>query len=349
MDSAADKQTRISDAFASVLRSGRTEFNNQFAEARRLYPDLAGEAFSEFLRTDVDRLIRAIEQARPDRVAEVVMSAYEAGLELVGQRLAGPGSRSRLIEEGWRRVLLAVPQVVAMSPARIIGGVSNALHHLATTPGARPDQWIADLERLGPQCGDVEMLLRLGQVAGWKAGLAHFRAGAIAAADGLSGSLALAAVGAPSASEWPEIRKHLLADPWFDPAVFAAAGNGQASSVRVMAQAGAFRGFGGFFVEPPRVAAAGEHFLVRSGEECWFLTADLFGATFHRASPAEFATAVPRTRLPPGLKINDTKLVWKNERFEIPSMGKITSAAANATTLALTSELTHSVVLIAFN
>jgi hypothetical protein len=116
-----------------------------------------------------------------------------------------------------------------------------------------------------------------------------------------------------------------------------------------MAQAGAFRGFGGLFVEPPRVALAKDHFLVRSGPECWLLTADVFGATFHRSSPAEFEAAVKQSSLPPGLKVKDSKLTWQKERFEIASLGKVTSVAANATTLALTSELTHTVVLVAFN
>ena len=114
-----------------------------------------------------------------------------------------------------------------------------------------------------------------------------------------------------------------------------------------MTQTGAFRGFGGVFIEPPRVALAVEHFLVRSGEESWLLTADIFGATFHRTSLTDFESAVQHTKLPAGLRVADSKVVWEDERFEIPSLGKFTSSAANATTLALTSELTHSVVLIA--
>src|SRR5262249_29609935 len=147
--------------------------------------------------------------------------------------------------------------------------------------------------------------------------------------------------------DWAEIRKRLLADPWYNPSAAASAGNGQASRVQVMARAGAFRGFGGVFVEPPRVASAGEHFLVRSGEGSWLLTADVFGATFHRSNLAEFESAEKTTKLPAGLRVSDSKLSWKDERFEIGGLGKFTSSAANDTTLALTSELTHSVILVA--
>jgi len=162
----------------------------------------------------------------------------------------------------------------------------------------------------------------------------------------LPASLALAAVGVAANGNWPEIRMRLLADPWYDPSA-ATAGNGQASRVQVIAQAGAFRGFGGVFVEPPRVASTGEHFLVRSGEESWLLTADVFGATFHRSNLAEFESAEKATKLPASLRVSDSKLSWKDERFEIGGLGKFTSSAANDTTLALTSELTHSVILVA--
>jgi hypothetical protein len=338
----------LSEAFASVLRSGRAEFNAQFAEAKRSHPDLDGAAFAEFLSTEAERLVRAAGQVQPERVTEVAMASYEAGLELVAQKLAGPGARHPWIGEGWQRVLPAVAQLVAASPHRILGAVSNALHNLATTPGARPEEWLNALERLGPECKDLDALLRLGQVAAWKAGLAHFRSSAIAAADALPQPLALAAVGAPGSGDWPEIRTRLLADPWFDPAA-PPADETRARRLRVTTQAGAFRGFGGLFQEPPRVAATGDHFLVRSSEECWLLTADLFGATFHRSSLAEFESAVSHTKLPAGLRVADSKVTWGSERFEIASLGKFTSAAANATTLALTSELTHVVVLLALS
>ncbi len=336
----------LSEAFASVLRSGRAEFNAQFAEARRAHPDLDGAAFAAFLGTEADGLVRAVGQVHPERVAEVAMVAYEAGLELVGQKLVGPGARHPWVGEGWRRVLPALAPLVAVAPDRIVGAVSNALHNLATTPGARPEEWLTALERLGPECKDPDTVLCLGQVAGWKAGLAHFRSSAIAAADALPDSLALAAVGAPASGDWSEIRKRLLTDPWCDPAAPPAAET-PTKRLRVLAQAGAFRGFGGFFLEPPRVAVAGDHFLVRSGQECWLLTADRFGATFHRSSVAEFESALHHTKLPAGLRVADSKVAWGDERFEIASLGKFTSAAANATTLALTSDLTHAVVLLA--
>jgi hypothetical protein len=332
----------VSAALASILRSGRADFNARFVVERRIHPDLEAGAFVEFLGTAVDDLVQAVEKARADRLGEVTMAAYDTALELVGLKLAGPGSRLASVEEGWRRVLPKAAALVATAPGRVIPAVCNAVHQLASTPGARPAQWIETMEKIGQDCADADAFLKLGQVSAWRAGLAHFRQGAIATADALPEALALAALGAKSGSSWADVREQLLANPWFDPAN-AAKGS---STMRVVARAGSFRGFGGLFVEPPLVASSGDHFLVRSGSECWLLTADVFGATFHRASVTEFEAAGER-RLPSGLQVSGSRVVLNGDRFELPDLGDFASAAANATTLALTSRLTHSIVLMA--
>jgi hypothetical protein len=109
----------------------------------------------------------------------------------------------------------------------------------------------------------------------------------------------------------------------------------------MVAQAGSFRGFGGLFVEPPLVVSSGEHFLARSNGDCWLLTADVFGATFHRASMQEFEAG--ERRLPSGLQVKGSRVAFNGDRLEFPALGDFTSATANATTVALTSRLSHSI------
>jgi hypothetical protein len=224
---------------------------------------------------------------------------------------------------------------VADAPERVLAALGNALHQIATTPGARPAEWTAAMAALAPRCADVGTFLALGQVAAWRAGMAHFRAGALAAADTLPPVLALAAVGS-SGNDWAAVRARLAADPWFDP------GGSSSPGLRIVARAGAFRGFGGLFVEPP----AGDHFLVRSGEECWLLTADAFGATFHRATEVERANPHP-SAVPAGVTARGAAVEVEGRRLEVPELGEITGVAANGTTLALTSPWTHAIVLVA--
>ena len=324
----------VDEPFARVLRATRDELNARFAEARQRYPSLAGDELLNFLTEVVNPLVSAVAAACPDRSDAMALVAYEVALELVGQRLVGSLARGSAIDATWRRVLPAAARFVAAEPSRMLASLTNAAHQLEATPGARVGAWIDDLIRLAPECTTVEELLRVGQIAAWRAGMAHFRQGAIAAAASLPQPLALSAVGASHDREWAEIEAGLLASEWFDPARSEARASTTATSLRTVATVGAFRGFGGVFGVPPRVTHAAGNFHVSSGDECWILTADLFGATFHRVAPGEARLPRPLETPPSGVRLPD-------------GPGIVTSVASSATTLAVTRSLTHRVILIA--
>ncbi|HEY2376117.1 MAG TPA: hypothetical protein VGH98_09100 [Gemmatimonadaceae bacterium] len=323
----------VSEQFARVLRSSRDELNARFVAARQQYPALAGDAFMAFLTSVVEPLICAVAAACPDRSDAVAFAAYDVALELVGQRIAG--ARGAAIDTIWRRVLPATARIVAMEPSRVLASLSNAAHQLEGTPGANVGGWVDNMSRLAPECSSVDELLRVGQVAAWRAGMSHFRRGAIGAAAALPEPLALAAVGASASCRWPAIEAGLLGSEWFDPSRpddRRVSGNGDL--LRAIATVGAFRGFGGVFVDPPRVTYGAGHFHVSSGDETWLLTADLYGATLHRVGPNDVQLPKPLASLPRGVRVPE-------------GPGTVTSAAFSETTLAVTWSLTHQVTLLA--
>lgn len=334
----------ISDILASVLRSGRSDFNARFSAARQLFPGLDSAAFTVVLQDLVDPAVCAVAAIDPDSAAETASAAYDVALEIAGQNLAGTGVHSMVITEGWRRLLPAAARHLAEEPRRILSAVSNALYHLATTPGSRPDLWIHDLSRLVEECAGVDQFLTLGKVAAWRAGLAHYRTQALALLDKLPEKLALALLESPATHSWIEIRTRLGRDPWFDP---AKPDEGQGERLRPVLRCGAFRGFGGLFIEPPRVSINNDTFLVQSGHECWMLTADCFGATFHHCDPALFILSSGHNMLPPEMQISGSSIRMNGYALDFGLMGEISSAAATAETLALTSSLTHTVTLVA--
>jgi len=327
----------VHPAFAALLRGEREVYNEKFAEARRRRPDLDGRAFLEFLRGPAAAVITCAAERDPARAREVAHAACDAALALVGEKLAGPGGRHAAIDEAWLRLLPAVIGLVADQPARVIGSLSNAVFHLATTPGARPREWIDLMIGAAPALASVADLLEAGQVAAWRAGLAHLRPAALAAGDALPAQVSAALVGAPR-QEWQALRARLGRDLWWDPASDAAAA--RPSVARIV---GGFRGFGGLFVAPPRVAAVGGQLAVTSAGECWWLVADAFGATFHRADPAALAGAARQ----PELRVGPGGVALGAVALPLPAIGAVTSAAAVPGTVAVTGTLTHAVTLVA--
>ena len=317
----------------------------RFAETRHRLPMLDPGPFGDFLRQCVDPVIQEVHAVSADRVDAVAQAAYDVALELIGQRVAGSGSRGSAIEAVWQRVLVGAASAVAAEPERVLGSLTNAAYQIAATPNARPELWIADVERLAPKCASVDELLRLGQVVAWRAGLAHFREGAIAAAAALPEALALAAVRASTSASWREVEAGLRGSEWFDA---SEADRRSLASPRVMSMVGAFRGFGGPFTVPPRVTYDAGHFRLTSGEETWLLIADLHGATFHRLSTDEPRGPPSTLALPRGLRLDDKgTLTTSMGAVRLNGPGTVTSAAASSTTLAVTWTLTHQVMLVA--
>ncbi len=316
---------------SDLLRAHRSHFNQRYAAARQRWPHLDPADFSLFLRDQFSPLIHAIATIAPDHATGPAHAAYDLGLQLVAEKLAGPSARDPLINSLWAATLPLIAPLIARDAHRLIGGLCNLAHHVASTPDSRRDFWLSRLGSLGPRATSVEQLILIAQLLAWRSGLAHVRRSALESSSALPASLALAALDAPPHSSWPETQSNHLQNPWYgynpDFQLILPA----SASRRI----GAFRGLGGCFVSPPLVSTSGEHVLVRSGDETWLLAVDVFGATFHRASPAESAD------LP---ALNLKSLVGSLRDF-VPPEHTPTSCAVTAHTFALTTAQSHCILV----
>ena len=319
----------ISPAFASILASGRAQFNGRAAEARRRFPSLDMAAFGAFLHDGVDPLVVAVAAAAPERAGGVTLAAYDMALELVGHGLAGPAAKNSFLNTVWRELAPSFAPLLATAPVEVLGMLSNAAIHMASVAGARPAQWQRELAALAAQIATVAQLRAVGQVLAWRAGVAHFRLGGLAAADTLPPALALAAFGEPAA-HWPQVHAQLLANPW--------RGNAEGREF------GSFSGLGGAFGTPPQVRATKDGFVVRSAERHYLLVADACGAVLHSATAQEFEQA-PNEQ-PSSVRLDGASLHIGARSIVLDVPPGDIAIAANAHTVAITSPWTHAIRLL---
>jgi hypothetical protein len=270
----------LSPVLARELAAGRPRFNALIAAARRAHGGFDVEALNDAVRTRLDPLATAVESVAPDRTAAVVDAAFALTVTLIDRAL---GSRRRtLVDRVWTVAAVSLAAAVADEPTPALSMLTNAVLKLAATPGARPDEWIVRMAALGPRV-TADTLRTVGQVLAWRSGMAHYRGGALEAADAMPESLALAAIGATGS--WQEVRAALAADRWWTPEPGA----------DVATRFGGFVGFGGPFESPPEVRASSHGFVVRAGHRFGLLIADVWGATLHPAAEHEFERATPAT------------------------------------------------------
>jgi hypothetical protein len=329
----------LCDAFVSVLSARRAEYNAQFLAARRAAPELDEAAFKEFLTRSLNPLAAAVAQHDSTALLEVVDAAYGVGLELLAQRLAGPRAHHHHIDGAFEQLFPALVRFVAQAPGVVLPRLCNALHQLATTPGARPSEWCAALVALAPRVENVETLLSAGQVCAWLCGLAHYRIGALELCRRLPESLALAALGAPAGAGIAEIVTRLERDPWFVPSA-------PQLGFRVVGRIGGFRGFGGAFLAPPRIVRVEQELFVWSGDDAWLLVLDAFGCTLHRARAEELASASFDVQVQ-GVVVGASHVEFRGRRLPLLDTGAPRSVVGNASTLVLATEHSYAITVVA--
>jgi hypothetical protein len=330
----------IQGALARVLEERRSRFNTLFAEARRVLPQLDADAFSTFLRATIAPALDAVAGVAPDRIGEVGEVLFEVALELIGKDLL---NKHPSLATGLPRLLSGLPGQLAEDPRGLASAITNALCYFSQVAGARPEEWIDAVLRIGRDGVKTSVLLEAGQVAAWRAGMAHFRQGSLAICERLEPRIVCDVLGVPDNvgnASVEAVINQLRVDPWFDP------GNSSGKKVlQIVGRVGGFRGFGGPFVAPPRVAFVDGQFLVDDGDSCRLLIADRFGASFHRTS-ADFPK---RTKNPDGPFRIERKgrVTCGKETGFFEELRDFSSAAADATTLAVTLPHSHFVNLVA--
>lgn len=327
----------ISRAYADVLAANRSGFNQRVREAQRIFPAFRTDAFLQFLEEAVDSVAVAVEQVDRGRLPASVLAAYEVGLELAGRSLVGPSARTRTLVEAWRGLFPCLAGLIAAQPAQVLAMLSNAIVHLEGIPGARIAQWTEELAAIAPRLQSVEQMRVAGQVLAWRAGAAHFRAGAFACAAALPEDLALRAFGAVGWSAWQAFSSDAAHDPWW--------GGKDRYALRER-HVGGFTGFGGQFATPPEVRPAGESFFVRSGDRHFLLIADAYGAVLHPAGAEEFARADSAPR-PVDHRVGEGVLLVGSRQIELDVPEQGLAVCATAATIAVTSPYTHAIRLLA--
>lgn len=325
----------VSDTLAGVLASRRALLNQRVAEARHQQPGFDTAAFSAFASDTLDAVCVAVQAVDPLATGAAVEAAFEIGLTLVGQGLAGPKARLPWVDRAWKQLAASIARLIAQAPTETLGTVTNAVVRLSSVRGVRVEEWIDTMRALAGRCAVLDELRALGALCAWRAGMAHLREPALAQADRLDPALASAALGAPDVP-WASLRERLAADRWWNPSIGAVDAQGQTL--------GGFSGMDGPFAVPPAIRAGAGHFVAESAGRHFLLMADAFGAVVLPAAANEFAQADAAAA--PGVAITPRggSVGGREIAFAVP--GDRMQAVGRADSVALFSPWSHHVRIV---
>ncbi len=328
----------MSDSFHRVLAARRGYFNARFAEKQITQPNLDGDAFLNVLRECVAPVVEAVAQRQEDAALVVGQNLYDVALDLFADGLLTPEG---VITQVWRELLPFTATFLIQQPQRVAASLVNAAHNISQTPGARPNEWLETMRAVAPLCADAEHFLQAGQVAAWRAGMAHYRIGALLILKTPDEKIARVIFGLDAVNV-NALHYALMANPWYVPTKDERPRTND--ELKIVKRVGSFRGFGGTFLAPPRVMWTKEGFVARDGDENYLLFADAFGATLHR-----FEKTREEKISSPFKLIRDGTISANGVSAKFSELENATSYAANQHTLAVTTDLTHAICLVALS
>jgi hypothetical protein len=332
---------------ARSLERHRAALNAKFAAAHSWAGGrIDGPAFLSHLAEIVAPIVGAVGELASDRTDAVTVALYDVSLELFAANIFGPDSASPAYVDAWRRLLPTLARPLAREPRRVAASVTNAIHHVAQTPGARPGEWVDLAVGLASHLPDAQSLRAAGVILAWRAGMVRCRDAAIETARRIDAELASRALGLPATTARVALDAaltRLADDPWLTPAD-ALANRPATDALRIAARLGDFRGFGGPFLDPPTVQCVGGRLVACDSEFAWSIDADVFGASFARVDLAGRKADRPVRGT---FVANDGSVTWERVNVTLNELAGASSQAADGRTLAVTLPTSHHVFLVA--
>jgi hypothetical protein len=318
----------IGQALSGVLASEGKSLNARVAAARTRTPGFDIAAFEVILEQQID----------PEAVRRCALAMFDMAIQIVSHGLGGSTAKASIVTAVWSQVAPQIIPLIASDPFESLGVLTNAAVKLSSIDGVRVNEWLELMTTLSPLSADNRELRAFIAIAGWRAGAAHVRESALAAAESLPIASACAAVGS-SESDWQTIAAGLASNRWWRPDY---SDQQQDSTGYAYGQ---FTGLGGRFSQPPSVRACPQGFFVLSGNQAFLLVADAYGATLHAATPDEFKIA-PECMTSASATIFANEIIAEDRKIRLDWPAEGLALACNQDSIAVTSPYSHSIRLM---
>ena len=347
---ASVRRASVCQPFADALKKHRVQFNEAFHQQSHLAGGVDGAAFLQHLHDCVDPIVASVAEVMPECADQTAIQLYNLSLDLFAQRVLGQ-SGSDIVGDTWHGLIPLLPGIVARDSAHVVGTVSNVALNMARQPCADESVWLDKMIELAPAIESKSILLEICLVLAWRYGMVQYREPAIEAASAWDEKLVQAVLKLPeglSTDQIGELLGNLRANCWSDLESQPWEEKVDSRRIEIVAKVGAFRGFDGQFVQPPKVGSVDGSIVASDTESNWQVFADRYGAMLHRISPGIveekplLGEEIQKAFVGEGGVVS-----WNGLQQSFPELVSASSWAATEETLAVTLADSHHVYLLA--
>jgi hypothetical protein len=282
-----NQQESLSAPMIALLTDSREILNARFQQKRASGVKVDPQVWSSHIVTVIAPIVDSVHRLAEERSRVTLIDLYDVSLDLFAAGHFSESGSSLLLFQLWKDILPKCAKILSRSPRRIAGSLSNAVLALTMESSGVAQRWLGEIKRTSNSCENPQQLLELGKLLAWTAGMAHYRLPALALAKQLQLPLLRTVFQIAEAVPENSIR-NWLTELEFDPWAQLLSGNTpRKQKVEQVAICGAFRGFGGLFLEPPKVFIHRGQIYVSENQTLYRLVVDRFGHSLQRAGNVE--------------------------------------------------------------
>lgn len=337
----------ISDFCCRLLEQNREALNQRYLQRRAQGAKLEDSSWLFHLRQRILPIVDTVAAVLPEGCTRTLNDLYDVSLDLfaVGHFSESTGILPQALSQLWELTLPRFAKQMARDPRRVSGSLSNAVLSIAQSHPESVDRWLKTLNRAGPLANTVDQLLQIGQVAAWSAGYPEYRAAAVKLAQSLPVEVVRSIFEFPASlsdTDVSELLGQWLVDPW----AYRSETTVNSPAIVRVGSCGAFRGFGGVFLEPPQVFLSGKQLMATDNHSVWQVIADSFGQSFHRVDTTADVSRRKAAKSVPQVDAHGL-VSWNGRTLSCPDLANSTSQAFDGKTLAVTIRNSFHLFLIA--
>jgi len=277
----------LSANMIELLVAHRELLNQMFRRRKAFGTKIDSQAWSQHVGETVLPVVQAVQHIAEERARTTLIDLYEVSLDLFAAGHFSESGNSPTLMQLWKEVLPCLAKTLSRSPKRIAGSFSNAVVALTMESPEIAKRWLGSLQRICGACETPQQLLDVGKVLAWTSGMAIYRHPALVLTQDIHISLLRRLFEVSDTVSENHIRQWLTdldSNPWYRRPFDKKAGQ---AKVQQVSRCGAFRGFGGLFLEPPVLFLHDGQIFVSESRNVYQLVADSFGYAFQRMANFE--------------------------------------------------------------
>ncbi len=332
-----------------LLKENREKLNSLFSFYKFSFPAIEKEVVFFYISFVIEPVFDKNPKRDKEQLSSLLISLYEKILELIGKNYLGNSGRYPFFENKFIQCIEEAGDWVFENPDLYLSSLSNAIINIGSIDIIKLNTWLSKFQKISKKAKNIHELFEAGKVAAWISGMAQYRQKAIEICKSMNIALLETTLDIPNLRNIniENFFSRLEIDPWLS--LENAMKENSPKRNFIISRVGNFSGFGGQFLNPPKVELLDQEFILYDKKNFYALFIDFFGSHLQRISKDTYLklSSIRKKNIKSDFIVTkEGKIQNGKEEIQYLPLANYSSIAGNEHTCCITSPYSHSFFVV---